>query len=97
MTVCVLAIFPATSRSQACPSNAIVYVQAGAADLAPLVMLGGNVHPLALPQYDRGPADGGMATGRMTLILKRSAQQDQDLTRFLTDVQNPHSASFRKF
>ncbi len=61
------------------------------------VTLTGNTHPFAQPRYDRGPAPASMPAGRSLLVLKRSTQQEADLQTYLESVQNPKSASYRKF
>jgi len=61
------------------------------------VTLTHNVHPLAQAKYDQGAAPGSMATGRIMLVLKRSAAQEQALTQYLGDLQNPNSANYRKW
>ncbi|MFP5226319.1 MAG: protease pro-enzyme activation domain-containing protein, partial [Acidobacteriota bacterium] len=61
------------------------------------VTLAGNVHPMAQARYDIGPAPQSMATGRILLVLQRSAAQQQALTDYLADVQNPGSASYHKW
>ncbi len=62
-----------------------------------LVVLGGNVHPLAQGRFDRGAAPASTPTGRIRLALQRSAGQQQALTQFLSDVQNPGSAVYHKW
>ncbi|MGB9032405.1 MAG: protease pro-enzyme activation domain-containing protein, partial [Acidobacteriaceae bacterium] len=62
-----------------------------------LAALPGNVHPLAQARFDLGVAPGSMATGRILLVLQRSAAQQQALTQYLADVQNPSSPSFHKW
>lgn len=62
-----------------------------------LVRLGGNVHPLALGRFDRGPAPVSLPTGRVALVLAHSTAQQQALTQFLADVQNPASAEFHRW
>jgi hypothetical protein len=62
-----------------------------------LVALPGNTHPLAQAQFDVGAAPASMATGRITLVFERSAAQQQALTQYLDDVQNPASPSFHKW
>jgi trimeric autotransporter adhesin len=62
-----------------------------------LVALPGNVHPLASSRYDKGEAPLSSATGRVELLLRRSSVQQLALTQYLADVQNPHSASYRKW
>jgi hypothetical protein len=61
------------------------------------VPLAGNVHPMAQARFDRGAAPTGMATGRVMLLLQRSTEQQQALTQYLSDVQNPSSPSFHKW
>jgi hypothetical protein len=66
-------------------------------DEANLVTLHGNVHPLAQARFDRGPAPLSTPTGRIVLLLQRSTAQQQALTQYLADVQNPSSPSFHKW
>ena len=61
------------------------------------VTLQHNVHPLAQAKYDQGAAPGSMATGRIMLVLQRSAAQDIALKHYLGDLQNPNSPSYRKW
>lgn len=70
---------------------------AGTIDANNRVTLPGNVHPMAQSQFDRGAAPGSMPTGRITLMLQRSAAQQQALTQFLADVQNPSSPSYHQW
>src|SRR5580700_144170 len=62
-----------------------------------LVPLKGNVHPLAQARFDRGPAPVSTPTGRIMLVLERSASQQQALTQYLADLQNPSSSSYHKW
>jgi trimeric autotransporter adhesin len=62
-----------------------------------LVTLKGNVHPLAQARYDRGPAPESTPTGRILLTLARSADQQQALTQYLADLQNPSSPNYHKW
>lgn len=66
----------------------------GPIDETHVVPLRGNVSPFAQARFDRGPAPLSMPTGRIALILGRSAAQQQALTQFLADVQNPTSGEF---
>lgn len=66
-------------------------------DESHLVPLRGNVHPLAQARFDRGPAPASTATGRLTLILQRSLIQQQALTAYLADLQNPASPNFHRW
>src|SRR5436305_12077962 len=40
------------------------------------IVVHGNRHPLARPEFDRGPAPLDLRLDRMLLVLKRSAQQE---------------------
>jgi hypothetical protein len=62
-----------------------------------LVSLSGNVHPLARPEYDRGPAADGQALHRMLLLLQRSPQQETALRQRLEDQQNKASANYHQW
>ncbi len=69
----------------------------GPVDEKQRVTLRGNVHPLAQARFDRGAAPGSTPTGRLRLVLERSAAQQQALTEFLADVQNPASGVYHKW
>jgi hypothetical protein len=87
-----LACVPFNSSAQipaAQPMNRIV----GPVSDGSLVVLKGNVHPLARPEFDRGAAPATTPTGRIPLALRRNNAQQQALAQFLSDVQNPASAS----
>jgi trimeric autotransporter adhesin len=61
------------------------------------VTLKGNIHPLAQKQFDQGTAPGSTPTGRMMLVLERSAAQQHALTQYLSDLQNPVSPAYHKW
>lgn len=61
------------------------------------VALQGNVHPMAQARFDRGPASLSMPTGRISLVLQRSAAQQQALTQYLADLQNPGSPNYHRW
>lgn len=63
----------------------------------PKVQLKGNVHGLARPEFDLGRADGSLPIESITLWLKPSATQQQDLTNFLAQLGDPHSKNFHKY
>jgi hypothetical protein len=77
----------------AAPQNRIV----APIDESNRVALSGTVHPLAQARFDRGAAPSSMATGRIMLLLQRSAAQQQALTQYLADVQNPVSPTFHQW
>ncbi len=87
-------VFPLPSiRAQSQIANRVTQ----AIDDSALVKLKGNTHPLAQAQYDRGPANTSLPTGRMMLVLKRSAQQEADLTQYLSSLQDSASPNYHKF
>jgi subtilase family serine protease len=61
------------------------------------VTLPGNVPPLARPEFDKGPAPSSLPMERMILVLKRSAEKQAQLDRFLAGVHNPSSPDFHKW
>jgi hypothetical protein len=69
----------------------------GPIDEAERVTLKGNVHPLAQKQFDQGVAPGSTPTGRILLVLQRSAAQQRALTQRLSDLQNPGSPAYHKW
>jgi trimeric autotransporter adhesin len=89
-----LAAMPAVSQraSTAVPSRITEPI-----DDSRRITLAGNVHPLAVSRFDRGEAPESTATGRLRLLLKRSAAQQQALEQYLADVQNAHSPSHYKW
>jgi trimeric autotransporter adhesin len=82
---------------QSAPVSAAPARIAAPIDETNLVSLRGNVHPLAQERFDRGPAAGTTPTGRIMLMLQRSAAQQQALTQYLADVQNPSSPSYHQW
>ncbi|HKO20803.1 MAG TPA: Ig-like domain repeat protein [Acidobacteriaceae bacterium] len=61
------------------------------------ITLTGNVHPMAQARFDQGPAPASQATGRISLVLQRSAAQQQALNGYLSDLQNPASPRYHKW
>jgi subtilase family serine protease len=59
--------------------------------------LGGNVHPLAKPQYDQGPVELGMKLNYITLMLKRSAAQQAAVDHLLSQQQDTKSPLYHKW
>ncbi len=68
-----------------------------AIDESQLITLKGNTHPLARTLFDRGAAAGSMPTGRIRLVLQRSSGQQQELTQYLSDLDNPASPAYHKW
>jgi Pro-kumamolisin, activation domain/Bacterial Ig-like domain (group 3)/Subtilase family len=66
-------------------------------DESQLVTLKGNVHPLAVHGVDQGPAPASNPTGRVLLVLRRSAAQQEALAQYLSDLQNPAAPNYHKW
>lgn len=65
-----------------------------AIDASQLVVLKGNVHPLAQPQYDQGAVPDATPLHRMLLLLQRSAAQEGALQQLLAAQQSKSSPDF---
>jgi uncharacterized protein (TIGR03437 family) len=59
--------------------------------------LDGGVHRLAQQQFDRGAVDPAMKLDRITLMVKLSRTQQDDLDQLLANQQNPASPLFHKW
>jgi hypothetical protein len=59
-----------------------------------LVVLRGNVHPMARPEFEQGAVSDDQPLRRMLLLLQRSADQEAALRRFLDDQQNKSSPNY---
>ncbi|MGA7317691.1 MAG: protease pro-enzyme activation domain-containing protein, partial [Silvibacterium sp.] len=57
--------------------------------------LKGQTRPMARGAVDLGEVPASMSTGRMVLWLRRSAEQQAQLSQFLSHAQKPGSASYR--
>ena len=62
-----------------------------------LVTLKGNTHPMAQARYDQGAASASLATGRMSLLLKRSPAQSIALRQYMGQLQDPNSPNYHKW
>jgi uncharacterized protein (TIGR03437 family) len=58
------------------------------------VVLKGNVHPMAQPQFDQGPVEPAFRLGYVTLMLKKTDAQQAALERLLEEQQNPASPNY---
>lgn len=61
------------------------------------VVLQGNVHGLARPEFDLGRADGSRLIQGLALSFRPSPAQQQDLNNFLAQLADPHSKNFHKY
>lgn len=66
-------------------------------DMHNLVELRGNVHPLARPEFDQGPAPDDLPMERMLLVLQRGADQEAALRQLLDDQQVKSSPRFHQW
>ncbi len=62
-----------------------------------LTVLHGNTHPLAQPQFDRGPAPSDLPMERMQLVLKRSPGQEAALEKLMAEQQDTSSPNYHKW
>ena len=65
-----------------------------AVDEKNLVVLKGNVHPLARAEYDQGAVADGRPLNRMLLLLQRSPDQESVLRHLLDDQQSKSSPNY---
>jgi hypothetical protein len=68
-----------------------------AIDESQLVALKGNVHPLARPEFDRGPVSNATPMTRMMLLLQRSLEQQAALRQFMDEQLSKESPNFHKW
>ena len=68
-----------------------------AVDERNLVVMKGNVHPLARPEFDHGAAPLDLRMDRMLLVLKRSPEQESALQKLLEDQQDKSSPRYRQW
>ncbi len=69
----------------------------GAITNSPTVMLQGNIHPKAQPQYDMGPVESSLKPGYITMVLQPTAAQQADMKQLLKDLQNPSSPNYHQW
>src|ERR1700687_6190329 len=68
-----------------------------AVDEKNLIVLRGNVHPLARPEFDQGAAPLDLRMDRMLLVLKRSPEQESALQKLLDDQQDRSLPRYRQW
>jgi subtilase family serine protease len=66
-------------------------------DETQLVLLKGNTHPLARPQFDQGAAPPNLPMERMLLVLRRSPEQESALRNLLDNQQDKASPSYHRW
>ena len=87
----------AATQSAAIPAPAIPVRITQAIDETQLVRLRGNVHPLARPEFDRGPVSDATPMNRMLLLLQRSPEQQAALSKFMDEQLSKDSPNFHKW
>jgi Pro-kumamolisin, activation domain/Bacterial Ig-like domain (group 3)/Subtilase family len=98
--LCVLSLFascPCTLHAQAAAATNNVSRITAPIDESERVTLKGTVNPLARSSFDRGPAPASDPTGPVLLVLRRTAAQQETLMQYLSDLENPSSASYHKW
>jgi subtilase family serine protease len=70
---------------------------AGALDSSQTVVLRGNVHSFARPQNDLGRADGSRLMEGVSIAFRPSAEQQADLDKLISELQDPASPNYQKF
>src|SRR2546425_459116 len=66
-------------------------------DIENLLPLRGHTHPLARPEYDRGPAPDSLPMRRMLLVLQRGREQEAELRQLLDEQQVKSSPNYHKW
>jgi subtilase family serine protease len=61
------------------------------------IALRGNVHPLLQKATDQGRMDGGTRLEGVSLVFKRTAEQEAAVGKLLADQQNPSSPSYHEW
>src|SRR5215472_12120089 len=93
----------AQSSAQAASPSSIVQTPAvparitQAIDETQLVLLKGNVHPLARPEFDQGLVSDATTMKRMMLLLKRSPEQEAALQQFMAEQMSKESSNYHRW
>jgi hypothetical protein len=66
-------------------------------DVTKLVRLHGNMVPMARAENDKGRIEPATELWRMHIVLKRSAEQDAALEKFMEEQQDPKSSNFHNW
>jgi len=91
------ALFSSTASAQDVSSRVLPFVPSRVTqrvDDTQLVTLHGDTNRMVRPQFDRGLVDPGLAMNKMTLLLKRSPEQEAALTAFNARQLDPASPDF---
>src|SRR5215469_4053472 len=91
------------SNAQAASQSSLVQTPAAPARIrqaiaeTQLARLKGNVHPLARPEFDRGPVADSTPMSRMLLVLQRSPEQEAALQTLLGEQQAKDSPNYHNW
>jgi subtilase family serine protease len=88
---CLIMLAGSSMLSSAMPSPAL---SSRLIDTNDRIILHGNVHPLARPEYDWGATDPTLQMNRMILVLRLGDSKRAELDRLLSELHNPGSANF---
>jgi subtilase family serine protease len=95
--VWVFAVFVFTASAVSAQTVGVNPRIAGPINSANRVVIRGNVHPYARPQYDRGLVADSLSMTHMLLVLKRSPEQEASLSTLLSQQQNPSSPQYHQW
>lgn len=94
----VRAVAQTQGDSTAAPHGPVVAARVTQAiDETQLVRFKGGVHPLARPEFDKGPVSDSAPMQRMLLLLRRSMDQESALTQLMVDQYNTNSPNYHKW
>jgi subtilase family serine protease len=93
VSVVVFLLVALVSFAQTAPQSRIVQ----AIDNAQFTTLRGSAHPMAKPEFDRGPVDGSMQLHGVSIIFKASTAQQQALDTLLAQQQDRTSPNYHKW
>jgi len=91
MIFCLLAVLPAGAQDR--PQSRITQ----AISASRMITLGGNTHPMARAEFDRGDAPADLPMQQMQLVLTRSAAQQADLDALLEAQQDSSSPQYHQW
>jgi hypothetical protein len=95
-----LAVWCGTATAQEQPGSQAVATPARitqAIDDSVRVTLKGNVHPLARPEFDKGPAPDAQPMKRMMLVLQRSQEQETALQQLMEEQLTKSSPNYHRW
>ena len=96
-SVFILVIFVSAAVTTLAPQQASPTLVTQAVDNAARSELRGNVHPLALAEFDQGEVPPDLPMERMLMVIKRSPEQERALARLLEEQQDQNSPVYHKW